>query len=68
MKIKFGTKYKFCSDMVKEALKKDFKHVAGQGLACKHCKSKYSTRKFLKGRATLYACHKCGARWGSTVG
>lgn len=66
-KIEFGAKYKFCSDMIKVSLKEGFKHVPGKGLACKNCKDKYSTRKFLKDRATLYACYKCGARWGSIV-
>lgn len=66
-KIRFGKKYTFGTDMIKIIISEGFKHIPGKGFACKHCKHKFSVRKFLKGKATLYACSKCGARWGSTI-
>jgi hypothetical protein len=65
--IKFGAVYKYQSDMIKAAIEAGFKHVSGRGFACRNCGHKYSVRKFLKGRATMYACNKCRARWGSVV-
>jgi len=61
--IKKGKKYKFCSDMIKEALTENFKHVPGKSLACTHCKSRKTVRKLTKNKKTLYACYVCGVRW-----
>lgn len=65
--ILIGKEYKYLSDMIQAAIKAGFKHVAGGGFACKKCKRKYSARKFLKGRGTLFACNKCRARWGNFI-
>lgn len=65
--IKMHNPYKFASDMIKVAIEAGFKHTAGKGFTCKHCKCKDSVRKFLKNKGTVYACHVCGARWGSLV-
>lgn len=65
--IKIGKKYKYTSDMIRAAVKVGFKHIAGGGFACKKCGCKNSVRKFLKDKKILYACNRCGARWGSFI-
>lgn len=65
--IKIGKKYKYTSDMIQAATNVEFKHVAGGSLACRKCGCKNSVRKFLKNKTILYACNKCGARWGNFI-
>jgi len=65
--IKKGPEYKYPSEMIKAALALGFVHRTVNGLKCEKCKSIKHVRKFMKGRATLYGCSKCGARWGSLI-
>jgi hypothetical protein len=62
-----GKKYKYTSDMIKAAVTSGFTHMAGGSLACRKCGCKSSVRKFLKDKNVLYACNKCGARWGNFI-
>lgn len=65
--IRFTTKYKSTTEMIKAAIAAGFKHIGGNSLLCKNCGDKKSARKFTKGKSTLYGCNTCGARWGSLI-
>ena len=65
--IKLSIKYKDNNSMIKAAIDAGFKHIGGYGLLCKNCGNKKSTRKFTKGKGTMYGCNLCGARWGSLI-
>ena len=65
--IKIGKTYKYSSDMVRKAIKEGYMHIGGKGFACKNCKNHSSVRKFIKDKKVMYACPKCGDRWGSSI-